>query len=540
MRDLSIRWQLTAAYVALLVVTLTGAAVFVYNRAEAAMRSNALSDLKRDVAMAWTIGNAPAYKGSPEVISLDFAKQLLSRDTLISVYRPTGELILSESGKTLNTSPTPPRPSQEELTLAKQGTASTRMVVSDGQRILLVVMPLMQLPQKPDLPAGVPPSERELPKEAAAIAAVGVSLATIDANLADLRQALVLAILLAGAAGVAVGIFLTRRLLQPLDQVSATAQRIAAGDLSARVAHAVPGLPARRHELGRLAAVFDHMVEQLAATVTAQRRFVADAAHELKTPLTAIGGMVELLLLGADGGDPERRQRALTGIEREVGRLGRLVQDLLTLSRLESAESPRPAREPVDLTALAAEVVQEGRLAAGGQEIRLDVHGQRDAVGADGAAPLAYAAPALPRQTPPPVVVAGDSDRLKQVLLNLVGNAIKHTPPGGQVTVYCGTRGGQAEVRVVDTGAGIPAEAIPHLFDRFYRVERGRERKTGGAGLGLAIAQAIVKAHGGSLSAASDGPGRGATFTLQLPLAAPRPVPSAGLPLPTPQTAPAA
>ncbi|HEX2183951.1 MAG TPA: HAMP domain-containing sensor histidine kinase, partial [Chloroflexota bacterium] len=368
MRDLSIRWQLTAAYVALLVVTLTGAAVFVYNRAEAAMRSNALSDLKRDVAMAWTMGNAPAYKGSPEVISVDFAKQLLSRDTLISVYRPTGELIYAESGKTPNLSFTLPPLTEEELRLAKQGAASTRTVVSDGQRILLLVMPLVQPPQKTVLPDGTP-AAKELPKEMAAIAAVGVSLATMDANLADLRQALVLAILLAGAAGVAVGIFLTRRLLQPLDQVSATAQRIAAGDLTARVAHTVPGLPARRHELGRLAAVFDHMVEQLAATVTAQRRFVADAAHELKTPLTAIGGMVELLLLGADGGDPERRQRALTGIEREVGRLGRLVQDLLTLSRLESAESPRPAREPVDLTALAAEVVQEGRLAPRGQEI---------------------------------------------------------------------------------------------------------------------------------------------------------------------------
>jgi two-component system OmpR family sensor kinase len=496
----------------LLVVTLTAGGAIVYARAEEALLSKTLGDLKRDVEFSWT-STIALSKSTLEHDGGDFAKQLVSRDSLASVYRVTGEplyLPTDDFLKALGTRSSPllrSKPTAAELDRAARGQSSSRVIASGGERVLLLVVPLLELPTREDAVAKRPPSSAAL-----GIAAVAVSLAAIDATLSALRQVLVLAILLAGAAGIVVGVLLTGHLLRPLDQVSATAQRIAAGDLTVRVAHTAPGLPSKRHELGRLAAAFDHMVGQLAATVAAQRRFVADAAHELKTPLTAIGGMVELLLLGADGGDPERHQRALSGIEREVGRLSRLVQDLLTLSRLEGAEQPSTSRRPVDLAALAAEVVQEGQLTAHGPEITLHL------LPCSAEAPSATAAPAGP-QPAPPLVVAGDADRLKQVLLNLVDNAVKHTPPGGRVTVHCELREGQAEVRVVDTGAGIPPVAIPRLFDRFYRVESGRERKTGGAGLGLAIARAIVRTHGGTLTAASPGPGRGATFTLRLPSA---------------------
>jgi signal transduction histidine kinase len=245
----------------------------------------------------------------------------------------------------------------------------------------------------------------------------------------------------------------------------------------------------RKDEIGELAEAFDSMLDRLAAVLGAQRQFVADAAHELRTPLTALGGMVEMLQMGADRGDPATFRRMLNTMEREIGRLTRLVSDLLTLSRLEAEQPVRPAL--VELAPLANEISNQARLLAHGQLVRLRIEAQ-------------------------PVVV-GDADRLRQVLLNLVDNALSFTPEGGVVEMLLDTVGNTARLVVADTGSGIAPEVLPRVMDRFVRGDPSRARATGGSGLGLAIARGIVEAHGGSIAIESQ-VGQGTRVTITLPL----------------------
>jgi two-component system OmpR family sensor kinase len=217
---------------------------------------------------------------------------------------------------------------------------------------------------------------------------------------------------------------------------------------------------------------------------------VADAAHELRTPLTALGGMVEMLLMGADRGDPSTIRRMLDTMSREIDRLGRLVADLLTLSRMDAEQPLHPT--PVDLGALLGEIAAQTRLLANGQEIVTEIER--------------------------PATVLADPDRLKQVLLNLTANAVRFTPPGGRIALRLSTAGQQAIVQVSDTGSGIAPELLPKVMDRFVRGDASRARATGGSGLGLAIASAIVEAHGGTIEIESP-PGQGTTVTIGLALA---------------------
>jgi signal transduction histidine kinase len=535
---LPIRWQLTAFYVGLLAFLLIAFGLLVYRQTDLALQSDTVSRLRDQVAQAWGSQEpladlrpraalqdkgavprppplpiprpaaAPVGPGATKEVvppaelrraAAQLVLELNGRETNGAVYDLQGNLIAR--GEPFAGVPDWPAPSPEQLDVAGRGAQSVRVVADRTPRALLWVAPLTRADGR-----------------VVATVAVATSFESADEALASLRRILWPGVVLVSVAGAVAGVTLTRLLLRPLEQVGATAERIAAGDLSQRVGRSVPGLPARRDELGRLAAAFDHMVGRLATTLEAQRRFVADAAHELKTPLTAIGGMVEMLLMGADGGDPGARQRALRGIEREVGRLSRLVGDLLTLSQLDARAAPVPDGQVVDLAATAAGVTQQAQVLARGQTVAFVQEGG-------------------------PLLVEGDPDRLAQVLLNLVDNAIKHTPPGGRVTVTARPAAGGgpparrlAEVAVADTGAGIPAEALPHLFDRFYRADAARDRRRGGAGLGLAIAQGIARAYGGAITAASEGPGRGATFTLQLPLglAGARPVPGPASHVPRP------
>ena len=300
---------------------------------------------------------------------------------------------------------------------------------------------------------------------------------------------------LGGALGVSLllGVPLTRAALRPLDRLVATAERISSGDLAAR-----SRLPHGGDEIGRLAAAFDHMLGRVETSFRTQRQFVADAAHELRTPLTAISGLVELLLLGADNEDRRTRRRTLTTVDKDLRRLTRLVNDLLTLSRHHLSVSTEP--RPLDLAALVADIHAETAALAPEREVTLD--------GASG-----------------PLVVLGDADRLRQVLLNLADNARRYTPPGGRIGFRLRREGSVACVEVEDTGPGIMPEDLPRIFERFYRGDRSRARVSGGAGLGLAIARAIAEAHGGLLTVASE-PGAGAVFTLHLPLVEPASLPS--------------
>jgi two-component system, OmpR family, sensor kinase len=279
--------------------------------------------------------------------------------------------------------------------------------------------------------------------------------------------------------------------LRPLDRIGHTAGAIAGGDLSHRVAATDP-----RTEVGRLGVALNAMLDRLEHAFTERqasedrlRRFLADASHELRTPLASIRGYAELYRMGATS-EPAELERSMGRIEDEAARMGVLVEDLLTLARLdEIADAPHV---PVDVGALARDAVDDARVTAPDREIGLELDG--------------------------PALVSGDADQLRQVLANLVRNAVVHTPAGTPVEVSAARRGGSVRVEVRDHGPGLPEAEPDAVFERFWRAEGGRERGRGGAGLGLAIVAGIVDAHGGTVSARNAGDG-GAAFVVSLPAA---------------------
>jgi two-component system, OmpR family, sensor kinase len=338
---------------------------------------------------------------------------------------------------------------------------------------------------------------------------VAASLAGIEATirqlrLIDLGVSLVVLAVLAG-----VGAAIVRASLRPLVEIEQTARAIAAGDLTRRVPDRDP-----RTEVGRLGRALNTMLAQIESAFGARaaseasarrsedrmRRFVADASHELRTPLTTIRGFAELYRQGGLR-DPAELDRLMRRIEDQASRMGLLVEDLLLLARL---DQQRPLdRGPVDLLALAAEAVNDARAVAPDRRIEL-VLGDDD--GDQGAA----------------LVVLGDEQRLRQVLANLVNNALTHTPAGSPVEVRVGGvfldgRPGAA-VEVVDHGPGLTPEQAERVFERFYRADPARSHADGGTGLGLSIVAALVAVHGGTVGVDSV-PGRGARFRVVLPLA---------------------
>jgi signal transduction histidine kinase len=230
------------------------------------------------------------------------------------------------------------------------------------------------------------------------------------------------------------------------------------------------------------------MLDSLQGAYRAQQRFVADASHELRAPLTAIQGNLELLERQTNM-PPEERRQAVSEAKHEAHRLARLVADLLALARADAGVPLR--REPVELDRILMESVADARHLTRGQKLEV---GHLE-----------------------PAVVHGDPDRLKQLILILLDNAIKYTPPSGQVTASLHRNGQSVEVAVRDTGIGIPKEALPRVFDRFYRADPARTRDPGGTGLGLSIARWIAEQHSGAVTIKSS-PGQGTTATAHLPL----------------------
>ncbi len=284
----------------------------------------------------------------------------------------------------------------------------------------------------------------------------------------------------AACASLFVAVLLTPSIFRPLDDIATVARQITrADDLSRRVPHA-----GRPDEIGELARAFNQTFERLERLFRTQQRLLADVSHELRTPLTSIRGNIDLMRHMGET-DPE----SLAVIQDELERMTRLVGDLLLLARADSGGLPL-ARKPVELDTILLEVYRQVVLAG------LDVDVVLKAVDQ--------------------VTVLGDSDRLKQLLLNLTDNAIKYTPVGGQVSLSLSKKAGWAHVEVADTGIGIPPENLPHIFERFYRVEKARTRAQGGSGLGLSIAKWIAQAHGGAVRVVSK-VGEGTTFTVTLP-----------------------
>jgi two-component system OmpR family sensor kinase len=322
-----------------------------------------------------------------------------------------------------------------------------------------------------------------------------VPLREVEATLSRLR--LVEGLVIAGVL-VALGIsafFAVRLGLRPLYRIEATAGQIAAGDLSRRVSPATP-----RTEVGRLGLALNAMLERLEQAFAARtaseerlRQFLADASHELRTPLASIRGYAELFRMGA-ATDAHGTELAMRRIEDEAKRMGVLVEDLLTLAHLD--ETPGFRRETVDVAQLARDAVEDARATAPDRQISLS--------------------------SPESAVTSGDPHQLRQVLGNLLRNALVHTPSATAIEVSLAQDEEAITLSVRDHGPGLPANSHGNLFERFWRAEGGRERGRAGAGLGLSIVREVIQAHHGQISA-RNAPGGGALFSVRLPRSASEP-----------------
>lgn len=349
---------------------------------------------------------------------------------------------------------------------------------------------------------------------------IGQSLETVQTTLHSLLLVLALAVPVTLALASLGGLFLAGRALAPIDDITRAAQRISAEDLGHRLNLSLPD-----DEVGRLAGTFDDMLARLDNAFRRQRQFTADASHEMRTPLTVMKGDIDVTLNRTRS--VAEYQQVLADLEEEVDRLIRLVEDLLFLARADSSH-PLVNSEPLDMASLLQAIVEQMR-------------------------PLAEAkGQTLTCQVPDALPMHGDADKLIQLFLNLLDNAIKYTPPGGTVSVRAvmtlaregdglaapptrrpalpqpvrppapqalsvpGVGPPMLVIEVSDSGPGIPPEHLPHIFERFYRADEARSRAAGGLGLGLAIGRWIVEAHGGVMEVQS-APQHGTTFTVRLP-----------------------
>ncbi len=309
-------------------------------------------------------------------------------------------------------------------------------------------------------------------------------MSSIDDALLVVGRALLFGSVFALVLAAVGGSILARAALLPIKNITETAQQITGtSELSQRIPAGVP-----TDEVGQLTATVNDMLQRLEESFEAQQRLVADVSHELRTPLTTIQGNLDLLRRGA-ADDPAMRNEALAAIGNETVRMRRLINDLLLLAQADAGLQLQ--LQPVELDTLLLDVYRQGQVISQGTGVRVRLGAEDQAV------------------------VLGDADRLRQLLLNLVDNAIKYTPSGGDVTLTLKRAGGWVQISVADTGCGIPAEDLPHIFERFYRADRSRTRP-GGAGLGLSIAKWVAEAHSGELEVESE-VGQGTVFTLYLP-----------------------
>jgi heavy metal sensor kinase len=313
---------------------------------------------------------------------------------------------------------------------------------------------------------------------------VARSLASYDHELAELLAVLLIAGPLTLGIAISGGYFLARRALVPVDLMTQTANQIDARRMGRRIEIVHPA-----DELGRLATTLNGMLDRLQRSFQEMQRFTADASHELRTPLSIIRTEAELALAKPIG-DAEK-QELLGNILEECQRLTWITDQLLTLCRDDSGIASS-SRERVDLALMSRQVAETMKLPADSKQ-------QTFACFADESA-----------------VVTGDVVRLRHMIYNLLDNAIKYSPTGGRIELFVQANGNHVRLIVADDGIGISPEHLPHIFERFYRVDKSRTRAEGGTGLGLSIVQSIVTAHGGQVDVQSE-PGRGTSFTVTLP-----------------------
>lgn len=319
---------------------------------------------------------------------------------------------------------------------------------------------------------------------------VGQSMASVEETLQELRGILFsfgpLVLLLLGLGGW----LLVGWALSPVSRMTRAVRKINAESLSQRLP-----LGHGQDEISQLAETFNEMLARLEDSFRKIKQFSGDASHELRTPLTIIRGETEVALRWAK--DPEEMRSALQSNLEEIDRMGRIIEDLLTLAKSEAGEMPLEMKV-FSLSDLVQQLYLQGRML--GEAKEMDVSLQLDVA--------------------EEIRIRGDELRLRQMFLNLISNAIKYTPERGKVVVSLAVDEERAVVTVRDSGIGIPAEHLPHIFSRFYRIDKARNREDGGTGLGLAIVKWIVEVHDGKIQVTSN-PGQGSIFTVYLPLAGP-------------------
>ena len=321
---------------------------------------------------------------------------------------------------------------------------------------------------------------------------VGQDLSAMENALERLRLMLLIFSPLALAFLTFGGWFLAGRLLEPVVQITRTARRINAESLGKRIP-----VEDTQDELGQLAETFNSMLARLEDSFNRTKQFTADASHELRTPLAILKGETEVALRW--GKDPEELRQTLVSNLEEIDRMGHIIEDLLLLAKSEAGELRLDIRE-FSLGDLLQDLYLQGKTL--GEPKNIDI--------------------SLRLQVTEDIRLKGDQFQLHRLMLNLVNNAIKYTPENGRVEIRLAVEGSEAVLAVADSGIGIAAEHLPHLFERFYRVDEARNRAVGGTGLGLAIVKSIAEAHEGRVEIEST-PGKGSVFTVRLPLAGPTP-----------------
>ena len=518
MRPRSLRWRLGLLYAAVIVMALAATLGVVDLSVERALIDNTAARLEVEAGLIAPTspgrGNAPATS----LAAPDLARALGGQQTAVVILDPGGVILATEpNGAQPAVVDARLDPATYQAVLANGGTVDRVLGATGGAngRVLVVAAPIRfattgstaspaptEQPGPPASPSGQgrgvgrgngnangngrglgigggnagstgPPN---------AIAQLAVSLDEVDATLASLRATLLTVGFAALLVALLVAFIVTAIGLRPLGRVAEVADRVAAGDLSART-----GLPSGGDEIGRLGRAFDRMVGRLEGSFVTQRQFAADASHELRSPLTVLGGYVDVLTKGAHDA-PETTVRILGSMRREIDRLSRLAADLLLLTQLE-AGGGRLDPERLDVGDLLTDLGEAARVIGAGRRIEVERDGQ------------------LP--------VIADRDRLTQALLNLVDNAVRHVPESGVVRLSGRRDDRWVAAEIYNEGSPIPAEHLSHLFDRFYRADRSVEPGRH-AGLGLAIVKAIVEASGGTVSADSDA--TGTRFVVRLPV----------------------
>lgn len=462
---MSLRVRLTLWYGTALVSVLVVCGVILYGALAKALKEHVDRSLEETAAVAER--SLEEHRFGPfllyEDLSQDFP-ELATLDKFFQIFGPTGQITIQS-----------PNIQSREIPLSRTALEAALAGQTTFESVRFSGEPPIRLISVPVRHGGTLVN----------IVRVGTSLQPLEETLHRLLIILLITMPLALLASLGGGWFLAGRALRPVGAITQAAERIAGGDLTQRLS-----VSTAQDEIGRLAATFNAMIGRLEASFRQIRQFTSDASHELRTPLTVLKGETELALRRPRSADDYRS--VLESSLEEIDRMSRIVDELLFLSRADLGEIKMESR-PVRLDQLFDDLKRQAEVLGHEQSVQI-VTGMIE-----------------------PATVAGDDMRLRELVLNLLDNAIKYSPPGGRVEMSVVTQDGTARLSVSDQGIGVSLEEQAHIFDRFYRTDAARAHTKKGTGLGLAICQWIVDAHHGTIEVHSE-PGKGSTFTVILPL----------------------